>query len=120
MNAPVARPLADEIRARLAHLQAESLEVFDDSSDHAGHAGAMESGGGHFHVVIVSAAFSGLGTRWVLFWLVLAQGIVVPFNPPAWQVLTPRLVPRKDLTAAITLNEPRSQSAPKGQRSTVV
>ena len=61
MNAPVARPLADEIRARLAHLQAESLEVFDDSSDHAGHAGAMESGGGHFHVVIVSAAFSGLG-----------------------------------------------------------
>lgn len=54
-------PLADEIRARLASLEPESLEVFDDSADHAGHAGAMESGGGHFHVVIVSAAFRGLG-----------------------------------------------------------
>lgn len=55
-------------------------------------------------LAMAGAAFSGLGTRWVLFWLVLAQGIVVPFNTPAWQVLTPRLVPRKDLTAAITLN----------------
>ena len=60
MKAPVARSLADEIRARLEPLRPESLEVFDDSADHAGHAGAMESGGGHFHVVIVSAAFTGL------------------------------------------------------------
>lgn len=51
--------LADEIRTRLAPLAAESLEVFDDSADHAGHAGARESGGGHFQVVIVSAAFAG-------------------------------------------------------------
>lgn len=48
-----------EIRARLAHLTPESLEVFDDSADHAGHAGARESGGGHFQVVIVAQAFSG-------------------------------------------------------------
>lgn len=51
--------LADEIRDRLAALGSESLEVFDDSADHAGHAGARESGGGHFQVVIVSAAFEG-------------------------------------------------------------
>ncbi len=34
------------------------LEIRDDSARHAGHAGAA-SGGGHFEVVIVSAAFEG-------------------------------------------------------------
>jgi len=34
------------------------LEIRDDSARHAGHAGAT-SGGGHFEVVIVSAAFEG-------------------------------------------------------------
>ena len=33
------------------------LEVIDDSSKHAGHAGAKE--GGHYHVIIVSAVFEG-------------------------------------------------------------
>ena len=49
----------DAIRERLRSLAPESLEVFDDSADHAGHAGAKDSGGGHFQVVIVSAAFAG-------------------------------------------------------------
>ena len=35
------------------------LEIVDDSARHAGHAGAA-SGGGHFQVVIVAAAFEGL------------------------------------------------------------
>lgn len=52
--------LARIIRERLAPLAPESLEVFDDSADHAGHAGARESGGGHFQVVVVSPAFAGL------------------------------------------------------------
>ncbi len=52
--------LAQTIRERLAPLAPESLEVFDDSADHAGHAGARESGGGHFQVVVVSRAFAGL------------------------------------------------------------
>ncbi len=51
--------LANEIRSRLEFLEAESLEVFDDSADHAGHAGAKESGGGHFQAFIVSTAFEG-------------------------------------------------------------
>jgi BolA protein len=34
------------------------LTIRDDSANHAGHAGAM-SGGGHFKVVIVAAAFEG-------------------------------------------------------------
>lgn len=36
--------------------------------------------------------------------LSVIQGIVMAFNMPAWQVLTPRLVPRSELTRAITLN----------------
>ena len=38
-----------------------TLEVEDQSAAHAGHAGARESGGGHFAVLVVSAAFEGLG-----------------------------------------------------------
>lgn len=49
-------------------------------------------------------AFTGHANRWVLLGLVLAQGVAVPFNTPAWQVLTPRLVPKNELTLAITLN----------------
>jgi BolA protein len=52
---------AGAIRERLAALAPESLEVFDDSADHAGHAGARETGGGHFQVVVVARAFEGLG-----------------------------------------------------------
>lgn len=51
--------LADDIRARLAVLSPESVEVFDDSAEHAGHAGAKESGGGHFQVFVVSERFGG-------------------------------------------------------------
>ena len=50
---------AELIRQRLNTLQPSSLEVFDDSHEHAGHAGAMESGGGHFQVFIVSDVFTG-------------------------------------------------------------
>jgi BolA protein len=50
---------ADEIRAALAEsLQPVSLDVSDDSHQHAGHAGARE--GRHFSVRIVSPRFAGL------------------------------------------------------------
>ncbi|MHB1515282.1 MAG: BolA family protein [Acidiferrobacteraceae bacterium] len=39
-------------------LRPEAMEVHDESAAHAGHAGAA-SGGGHFAVTIVAAAFSG-------------------------------------------------------------
>jgi BolA protein len=35
------------------------LEIVDDSAAHAGHAGAIQSGGGHFSAYIVSDAFTG-------------------------------------------------------------
>jgi len=45
------------IRQRLNGLSPQTLEIYDDSHEHAGHAGARESGGGHFQVVLVSDQF---------------------------------------------------------------
>jgi BolA protein len=46
------------IRERLTNtLQPAELEIIDESARHAGHAGAA-SGGGHFIVNIVAAAFN--------------------------------------------------------------
>lgn len=51
--------IAAEIESRLrAELAPTALTLRDDSADHAGHAGARE--GGHFHVTLVSARFTGL------------------------------------------------------------
>jgi BolA protein len=50
---------ADLIRERLAVLAPSAVHVVDDSGAHAGHAGARESGGGHFHLTVVSEAFVG-------------------------------------------------------------
>ncbi|TNF55301.1 MAG: BolA family transcriptional regulator [Gammaproteobacteria bacterium] len=48
----------DLMRERLASLAPEQVEITDESAAHAGHAGAA-SGGGHFHLVIVSNRFAG-------------------------------------------------------------
>lgn len=53
--------VADRIRNRLAALQPALIEIGDDSALHAGHAGAR-SGGGHYSLHIVSAAFEGKNT----------------------------------------------------------
>jgi BolA protein len=52
---------ADLIRERLAPLAPDSLEVIDESHEHAGHAGAKD-GGGHYQLVIVSREFAGKPT----------------------------------------------------------
>lgn len=48
------------LRERLAPLAPTRFELADDSHLHAGHAGARE--GGHYRLVIVSAAFAGRNT----------------------------------------------------------
>jgi len=53
--------VTDRIREKLAVLAPLQLELIDDSHLHAGHAGAR-SGGGHYRLAIVSAAFSGKNT----------------------------------------------------------
>jgi BolA protein len=50
------------LRARLAALAPESLEVTDDSAAHAGHTGAAPGGNTHWSVAIVSRAFEGKPT----------------------------------------------------------
>jgi BolA protein len=50
--------IAEQIRARLQNLSPLDLQVEDESSQHAGHAGAA-SGGGHYRLTIVSASFTG-------------------------------------------------------------
>ena len=50
--------LAQSIEQRLAALEAESIELTDESSLHLGHAG-WKPGGSHFSVRIVSTRFSG-------------------------------------------------------------
>ena len=54
--------VADAIREKLqARFDPLSLEVIDDSSKDAGHAGARAGGESHFTVKITAAAFEGLG-----------------------------------------------------------
>lgn len=47
---------------------------------------------------------TGLATIWSVFALALFGGIVVGFNQPARMALTPSLVPRRDLAAAVAIN----------------
>lgn len=54
--------VAATLRARLATLDPTALEIHDDSAEHVGHAGAA-GGGGHFSLLIVSKAFSGISRR---------------------------------------------------------
>ncbi len=49
-------------------------------------------------------AWKGVLTPWVLLGVGFAYGCIVAFNIPAWQVLTPRLVPKEELPSAIMLN----------------
>jgi len=47
-----------EMKQLLDNLAPQHLEIVDESALHAGHAGA-KSGGGHYQMTIISAAFAG-------------------------------------------------------------
>jgi BolA protein len=49
----------EKMEQHLAALQPESLEITDESGQHIGHEGAR-SGGGHYHLLIVSPRFAGM------------------------------------------------------------
>ncbi len=53
---PVGRQMQQALQEALSPVH---LEVIDESTRHAGHAGAGDSGESHFHVVVVSEAFGG-------------------------------------------------------------
>lgn len=48
----------NEMKRRLAVLAPEHVEIIDESALHAGHAGA-KSGGGHYQLILIAAAFAG-------------------------------------------------------------
>ena len=55
-------------------------------------------------IATFESSISDRAAIYMLLGLGVLNGCVMAFNFPAWQVLTPRLVPRADLTKAITLN----------------
>jgi len=51
-------PIVGLIEQRLAALAPELVQIYDESAEHAGHAGAA-SGGGHYQLILVSRRFAG-------------------------------------------------------------
>ena len=54
--------MSAEILGRLAALEPVSVELVDESAQHAGHAGAQPGGETHWRLVIVSPRFAGAPT----------------------------------------------------------
>jgi BolA family transcriptional regulator, general stress-responsive regulator len=54
--------VAQTIRERLAALEPVSLELVDESAQHAGHSGSRPGGGTHWRLAIVSPRFAGQPT----------------------------------------------------------
>lgn len=52
-------PVEQAMRERLAALRPVSLDLRDESGQHAGHAGSRPSGGSHWQLTIVSESFRG-------------------------------------------------------------
>lgn len=57
-RSPLAADTPSLMRERLARLEPEVVEIYDESGEHVGHAGA-QSGGGHYQLTIVSPRFEG-------------------------------------------------------------
>ena len=55
-------PVERAMRERLSVLAPTTLDLRDESGQHAGHAGWRPSGGTHWQLVIVSDAFRGKST----------------------------------------------------------
>lgn len=71
-------------------LDADPVEVVDESHRHAGHAGARD-GGGHFRALVVSGRFVGLGAveRQRLVYGVLSAEMGAAIHALSMQTLTP-------------------------------
>ena len=52
-------PIADQIRARLAGLAPERLEILDESSRHAGHSEDARRGESHFRIRLAAPGLAG-------------------------------------------------------------
>ena len=80
------------IEARLRQqLAPDSLDIVDESAQHAGHVGAR-SGGGHFAVAIVSNRFEGLNAiqRHRLVYEALGELMKTDIHALSVRALTPK------------------------------
>ena len=50
--------IVESMELRLAALEPDLVEIYDESGEHIGHAGA-QSGGGHYQLTIVARRFEG-------------------------------------------------------------
>ncbi len=84
----VAASIRKKLGDRLAPVR---LDVVDESSRHAGHAGSRPEGETHFHVTIVSDRFSGLSrlARQRLVHEILAEEIATRIHALSLATLTP-------------------------------
>lgn len=75
----------------LATLAPELVEIYDESGDHVGHAGARE-GGGHYQLLLVSHRFENLGkvARHRLIYQALADMMQTEIHALAITALTPQ------------------------------
>ena len=58
MTTPVPNDVVTRIEQSLAALEPDLIEIYDESGEHVGHAGARD-GGGHYQLLIVSKQFDG-------------------------------------------------------------
>jgi BolA protein len=82
----------DVIRDKLTDaFQPTRLEIQDDSSRHAGHAGARPGGESHFNVTIESAAFAGTAkvARQRMVYRALAEELAGPVHALSVKALAP-------------------------------
>jgi BolA protein len=82
----------ETMRRKLTDALAPStLEIVDDSAQHAGHAGHRPGGGSHFSVRIVAERFAGLSRveRQRLVHGILAEELAGPVHALALSVATP-------------------------------
>lgn len=78
------------MRELLATLEPESLEILDESAQHAGHEGAR-GGGGHYQLTIVSPRFAGqpVTTRHRMVYGALAELMPREIHALSIKALTP-------------------------------
>jgi BolA family transcriptional regulator, general stress-responsive regulator len=75
---------------RLAALEPELIQIYDESAEHAGHAGAA-SGGGHYQLIVVSRRFEGQSrvTRHRLIYQAMADLMQTQVHALSITALTP-------------------------------
>lgn len=84
--------ITEDIERKLnAELSPKILEIVDDSSRHAGHAGAQPGGETHFNVRIVADAFEGKSrvARQRMIYAILSEELANRVHALSIRALTP-------------------------------